>query len=152
MKDIEGYDGKYAISRDGRVYSRKTNTYLKLKESNGYLRVALYHNGGYKVHRVHRLVAKAYLPTVNTSKEVNHKDKDRKNNHVSNLEWCTRQENENHKKSFDRHEHLNSVVLKLVKLLLENGVSSTSIVDASGLPASTVLSIKHSSLFKNPTD
>lgn len=148
VKDIAGYNGKYGVTKDGRVYSRNASTFLKPREHNGYLRVALYKNGVSKHLRIHRLVADAYIPNPHHSKEVNHKDKDRQNNDVSNLEWCTRQQNTDHMRSFVLTEHYKQAAEKLVKLLLEKDTSVREIADASGLSPNIVLSIKHSSLFK----
>ena len=58
-------------------------------DSDGYLHVRLYNNGVSKDIAIHRLVAIAFIPNPNNYRYVNHKDKNTKNNKVSNLEWCT---------------------------------------------------------------
>lgn len=97
MKTIKGFED-YKISKNGDVYSSKTNKYLiAWKDSNGrYLYVSLVKNGNKKNKSVHRLVAEAYLDNPLNLPEVNHKDRNCKNNVVSNLEWCTRKYNMNH--------------------------------------------------------
>ena len=94
-KDIEGYEGLYQVSNMGRVKSlgkggtHKQVHYLKqAKERCGYLFVALCKKGKVKQFKVHRLVAKAFIPNPNNLSQVNHKDEDKTNNRVDNLEWC----------------------------------------------------------------
>lgn len=70
---------------------------LKTHEnSNGYLRVSMNLTGKSKEYLVHRLVAESFIPNSENKKFVNHKDGNKANNHVDNLEWCTRSENEKH--------------------------------------------------------
>lgn len=91
-KDIEGYENLYQISNEGRVKSLKwgKERILKnVKNSWGYLLVGLCKNGE-RIHKqVHRLVAEAFLENPQNLLEVNHKDEDKTNNHVENLEWCS---------------------------------------------------------------
>jgi len=115
-KPIAGYEGRYEVSNLGRVKSLAKriiiyNNYGTFgyrdypgtikkprKERNGYLRVQLF--GGskddYKVMSVHRLVAMAFIPNPNNLPEVNHKDENKENNCVDNLEWCTPEYNSNY--------------------------------------------------------
>lgn len=87
-------DTKYYVESDGRVFSKHTNRYLKpFKMKNGYWVIAL---GKHRKELVHRLVAFMYVENTNQLKEVNHKDGNKDNNHESNLEWCTRQQNCQH--------------------------------------------------------
>jgi hypothetical protein len=90
-KDIKGYENLYKVSNLGNIISLKTNKILKPnKGSNGYLLVHLYNNGIRSKHLlIHRLVAEAFLPNPNNYPQVNHKDYDRTNNRVENLEWCS---------------------------------------------------------------
>lgn len=92
---ICGFEGKYEIWNDGTVYSLATDQVLKpSRSSNGYLQAAL-HVAGNKYTRpgIHRLVAMAFIPNPNNLPEVNHKDEDKTNNDVGNLEWCTHRDN-----------------------------------------------------------
>lgn len=99
---INGYEGKYLVSNLGRVFSAPSSVHLDgyvLKQSvgrNGYLTVHLRKQGGEKRISVHRLVAEAFLPNVDGKPEVNHKDGDKQNNCVDNLEWVTTSENKTH--------------------------------------------------------
>ena len=95
-KDIKGYEGKYQVSNLGRVYSFYKKDCLKPGNSNGYFYIDLCKNGVSKSFRLHRLVALHFIPNPNNYKEVNHKDEDKTNNKVENLEWCTREYNLNY--------------------------------------------------------
>ena len=97
-KDVPGYEGLYAISDHGRVWScRKHRFKLPSVQNNGYYLVFLVKDGYRKAELVHRLVAKAFLENPNLLAEVNHKDGDKQNNTVSNLEWCSRSDNLRHR-------------------------------------------------------
>lgn len=98
-KEIVGYDGIYEVSNHGRVRSTKRGKvrYLKNKNPSGRdVRVALWKDKKPKDFLVHRLVALAFLPKIEGKNCVNHIDGNPKNNHVSNLEWCDHNENNNH--------------------------------------------------------
>jgi len=87
----------YGISNYGRVYSKKTNKILKPVHSNKYLNVTLCIGYGIpKPVGIHVLVAEAFIPNQHNKPQVNHKDGDKENNIVSNLEWSTTAENGQH--------------------------------------------------------
>ena len=103
-RDIKGYEGQYQISNLGRVkslqrwsgtqfYNREKLLNLHINKKNGYVYVWLSKNGKGKNIRVHRLVAEAFIENLNNYTDINHKDCDRTNNNVENLEWCTRSYN-----------------------------------------------------------
>lgn len=94
MKDIEGYEGLYQVSEDGRVYSvRRGKCLSPCLDSYGYPMVVLCSNRVRKTTRIHRLVAQAFIPNPYDKPQVNHIDGDKTNNLVSNLEWVTSDEN-----------------------------------------------------------
>ena len=87
-KVIEGYDFAYRVSNFGRVEG--TRGLMKPYDNGyGYLIAELRQQGKKKHKRVHRLVAEAFLTNLNLLPEVNHKDENKHNNIVTNLEWCT---------------------------------------------------------------
>lgn len=97
MRDIRGYEGLYAITSCGKVWSYKRQKFLKQgKKADGYYRVCLCKNGEKKYYYIHRLVAEAYLPNPDNKPQVNHKDENKEHNWVSNLEWMTAKENNNY--------------------------------------------------------
>lgn len=103
MKDIKNYEGIYAITEDGRVWSYKSNKFLRLGyHHSGYLNVRLFKDNVGKSYSVHRLVAEAYISNPNKYPYVNHKDENKTNNSVDNLEWCTAEYNNKYGTRRDR--------------------------------------------------
>ena len=98
-KPIEGYEGLYDISNYGMIksYHYHNGTYTRIlkprKVKDGYLMVSLTKEKKGKNFQVHQLVAKTFIPNLNGYKEVNHKNLDKTDNRVSNLEWTTRRGN-----------------------------------------------------------
>lgn len=97
-KPIKGYEGLYEVSNMGRVKSlhRSQGIILKQGTFHGYMKVGLHKNGTRSTKKVHRLVATAFIRNPNNYEFVNHKDGNKKNNTVDNLEWCTRSYNMRH--------------------------------------------------------
>jgi hypothetical protein len=90
MKDIKGYEGLYAITSCGKVWSHSRKRFRKLKVSkSGYVSVSLRKGSDLTEFYVHRLVAEAYIDNPNNWLQVIHKDGNNANNHVNNLEWCS---------------------------------------------------------------
>lgn len=93
-RPIKGWEGLYEITNDGQVYSFRKNSYLKPRLSmDGYKRVCLCNNKVRREYRVARLVAEAFLENPENKPQVNHKDYNRTNDVVDNLEWTTNYEN-----------------------------------------------------------
>ena len=101
-KDIEGFEGKYQISNMGNVKSLNYNNTGKerilkpWKNRGGYLQVVIFKDGKAKGYLVHQLVATAFCENPEGYTEINHKDEDKTNNNVDNLEWCDRKYNVNY--------------------------------------------------------
>ena len=106
-KDIEGYNGRYRVSNLGRVMSMwRTNQYkthigkpMIMHQGihrQGYLKVSLTDGSTIKNYFIHRLVAEAFIPNPDNLPQVNHKDEDKSNNRVDNLEWCDGKYNSNY--------------------------------------------------------
>ena len=97
MKDIKGYEGLYAITEDGKVWSYRSNRFLKTNiNRSGYQYVVVSVGGERKTFTIHKLVAEAFIPNPEGKQQVNHKDEDKTNNKVENLEWMTAIENVNY--------------------------------------------------------
>ena len=97
--DISGYEGLYQISNFGRVKSFyfKNPRILKPHKVKGYSNIELYKNKKKKQFYIHRLVMENFCPIENMNVlDVNHKDEDKSNNHISNLEWMTHKDNLNY--------------------------------------------------------
>ena len=92
---IQDYE-RYQVSTFGRIKNIKTNKFIKPSNKCGYMNVCLVNNSGRKCFKIHRLVMAAFQDNPENKPEVNHKDKDKKNNYLYNLEWNTRRENVTH--------------------------------------------------------
>ena len=91
--EIIGYED-YLIYDDARVYSKKSNIFMKPATfRHGYKLIGLSKNGKQKFCLIHRLVALHYIPNPENKLEVDHISRDPSNNHVSNLRWSTHSEN-----------------------------------------------------------
>ena len=101
QKEVKNYEGKYWVSNNGK-------------------------NNKCKWFRVHRLVAEAFIPNPNNYSEINHKDENKENNHLNNLEWCNRKYNMNYGTIKDR-----MVTNKEKVICIETGIVYESITDAA---------------------
>lgn len=104
-KDIKNYEGLYKVSNLGNVKSlpkkagrsnRKEKILNFNKNSKGYLRVELSKDKKRKQCLVHRLVAETFIPNYNNLPQINHKDENKENNYIDNLEWCDNKYNNNY--------------------------------------------------------
>lgn len=140
LKDIEGYEGLYAVTKTGEVWSYPKihgnalwkGFWLKhATEKTGYKFVILAKNKIHKTCYIQGLVAKAYLGNRSNEKmQVNHIDGNKKNNNVENLEWCTASENirhsfklglSNQKGSKNAASKLNEQYVAEIRNLYKNG-------------------------------
>lgn len=163
-KDIKGYEGLYQISNKGRVKSlarvikRNNGRELPLKErikndvydNKGYSRINLSKNGKSKKHSVHRLVANAFLIKQKHQDQVNHIDGDKKNNDVSNLEWCTGKENVRHSYAIGKASHvgerntfatINDDIAREIIKLKDSGLTAKKVGQKVGASKNVVYSI-----------
>mgnify|MGYP003356742431 FL=1 len=110
-RDIVGYEGLYKISSHGRVKSyharyKKPRILKTSMTTTGYRKVELAKNKVKKSHKIHRLVAEAFIPNEGNKPYINHLDSNPLNNNVNNLEWCTQKENMVHSAIFGNHKSL----------------------------------------------
>jgi hypothetical protein len=96
-KSIESFEN-YEVSTFGQVKNTNTNKLMKINSKCGYLCISLVNTFGKKTFTTHRLVALAFVPNPENKSDVNHKDKNKHNNNISNLEWNTKTENNIHSK------------------------------------------------------
>lgn len=130
-KVIPGY-GNYEVSSFGKVRNKKTGRILKPHGKGGYLHVGLSSSGKGKSTSVHRLVALTFLENADNKAHVNHKDKNRSNNNINNLEWCTPLENNVHKcASLEQKTNQNLKVWRVDKNMNEKIQLYNSINDAA---------------------
>ena len=121
MRDVVGYEGKYAVDEDGIVWSLNYNRTGKKRalkaalNSHGYLVVCFYKNGK-KMKSVHRLVAEAYLPNYSEDLQVDHIDNMRTNNCLGNLRMVTCQQNQFNRpkvKGYSWHKNKNKWMARI---------------------------------------
>ena len=94
MKDVKGYEGLYAVTSCGKVWSYKRQKFLEPQlNENGYWRVCLYKDRKEKKYMIHRLVAEAYIPNPNNLPQVDHIDENKTHNYINNLQWITNRDN-----------------------------------------------------------
>lgn len=128
-KDIPGYETLYEVSSTGKVRSKereitrkdgihyfKCERVIKTYLLNGYERLCLYKNGKQKQFLIHRLVALAFIEKEDGKDLVNHKDANKLNNNVDNLEWCTIKENNNHARNLGLYPKVKSSEMPKAKL------------------------------------
>lgn len=125
-RSIPGYEGLYEVSSYGRVrsldrYVKYSNGIMHLhkgrilstgKDKDGYFIVCLYKNKTHKFYHIHRLVALTFIPNSDNFPCVNHKDEDKTNNRLDNLEWCNHKYNMNY----------NDVLKRRSQRMKENGI------------------------------
>lgn len=125
---IDGYED-YEVSNYGRVKSlgndktRKEKILKSITNKKGYKVVNLHSGGKQKMFSVHRLVANAFIDNPNNLPQVNHKDENKCNNHVDNLEWCDCKYNLNYGSWIEKHSGENNHLSKqVIQLTLDNQV------------------------------
>lgn len=105
FEDLKGYEDSYQISDSGRVFTKRRlignqiyygRELIPQLTNDGYLKVTLSRGSKCRKFYLHRLVALQFLDNPNNLPQVNHKDGNKLNNNVTNLEWCTKEENQKH--------------------------------------------------------
>lgn len=157
MVEIEGYKGKYSITKNGDVYSHRKKSFMRWQNNgNGYAYVSLHINRRKKNFYIHRLVAQAFIKNTNNLPCVNHKDFNKLNNKASNLEWVSHKENTAHAYRagvvkdppiLRGNKHSRSVLKEKevfkIKAMISNGIACTKIAKMFNVHSSTIYHIKH---------
>lgn len=142
--NVNGID--YIAASDGKIYSTKNvgrGKYHKelkqRKDDDGYYCITTGKTGHRKVVRVHRIIAKAFVPNVNNLPEVDHIDNNKLNNNASNLQWLTGIENKKktpfekrsatHKHELNGRAMLTADDARQIRLLYKNGMKQSEIAD-----------------------
>jgi hypothetical protein len=158
LKKIKGFED-YVITEEGKVFSRKTNSYMTTTlSSRGYPRVRLSNNGKRYTKTVHRLVAESYIPNPENKPQVNHIDGCKTNNSIFNLEWCTSSENLKHafklglrdgKGENHSQAKLNEVKVRVIKRMIEGNVKQKDIAGFFNIHFGTVSAIKKKNIWSH---
>lgn len=106
-KEIKGYEGLYEIDEDGTVYTKtrkgtNKNVIRSHDDCHGYLTVQLFKNGVGTRFKIHRLLAETFINNPENKPTVDHIDRDRRNNRLSNLRWATNKEQRENQKSGEK--------------------------------------------------
>jgi superfamily II DNA/RNA helicase len=97
FEDLREFEGLYRINPQGEIWSNHFNKIMSPTNEKGYLRISLTNNEGRKTYRIHRLLAIQYIPNPDNLPEIDHIDRNKLNNDLSNLRWCDRITNANNK-------------------------------------------------------
>ena len=139
MHTIKNFSS-YTVDEDGNIYSYKSNKFLKTRvDISGYVTINIQDDSGRnRTKMVHRLVAEAFIPNPENKPEVNHIDGNRKNNCLTNLEWCTHGKNIQHSYKLENRSALgennakcktNEKIVNEICIHLENGLKPSFIRD-----------------------
>lgn len=151
-KDVPALSGRYEASETGEIRN-KTTKHIRKQRMNkyGYCQINISRNDGTgksNTMLVHKLIAETFIPNPDQLPEVNHIDGDKSNNHVSNLEWCTKSDNQKHAHKlglshvYHGEDHpcakLTNEEVKQVKQMYMEGVSQQKIADFFHVSNTTV--------------
>ena len=155
--DISGYEGVYQVSNYGRIKSLCRHTKnqfgkteqvlsLSLNKTTGYMQVSLTLNRKHKTHLVHRIVAQTFIPNPNNLRCINHKNENKTDNRVENLEWCTHKYNLEYSNNITamHNKHYQIPVLQFDRsgVFLKEWPSATEAVDVLCLPKDAIGNIR----------
>lgn len=151
----------YLITRDGKVFSIKSNKYIsQFKNKGGYINVHIYVNGKEIKRGVHCMVAETYIPNPENKATVNHKDGNKENNWDWNLEWATQSENNIHavnnglrKPASGEQVHFavynEKQVKKACKMMESDQYDLDEIANKTGIPEKTLSEIRAGKIWKD---
>lgn len=153
MKEIKNYEGLYSVTKEGKIFGNKRNKFLRQRTNRaGYLVVNLSKNNILKTLAVHRITAQTFLDNPENKRTVNHKNGNKSNNNINNLEWCTDSENQKHsyrtglnKSIGENHFRSNLTekeVLEIRRLLKETKITQMKLSKMFNVATGTVSNIK----------
>lgn len=161
-RQVDGFEGRYLVNRDGELLRKQcldgkgrklSEKLLKayLNQKLGYYVYSISFNGKNKVLYMHRLIAEAFIPKIEGKPGINHKDGDKQNNSIANLEWVTHKENIQHAfrtglvknmrngSGDECHaSKLNSGKVAEIKALIASGVTQKTIAEKYGVAKGTI--------------
>ena len=149
---------RYNISSDGRVFSKLSNKELRpIPDGRGYLAVSLWVDGEMEKYKIHRLVAEVFIENPNNLLEVNHKDGNRHNNTVENLEWLSHSDNMKHawetglmcRGSECSISVLNEESVVEIKYMFLKGLTNQDIAEIFGVARGTISKIRQKKTWKH---
>lgn len=151
-KSIPNFEGYYSVNESGQIFTDKTGYEKKKQIYFGYENVGLWAKGVNKTIRVHRAVALAFIPNPENKPDINHIDGNKINNHVSNLEWCTKKENNQHSRRLGLQKtlygertsaaKLSNVQVLAIKDAISKGFKNKQIASYFRVDPSTISHIK----------
>ena len=147
----------YFISRDGALYSSLWRRVMRVSPGTklgGYEFVGLRNSSGVKYRMIHRLVALAFIPNPLGLPAINHKDCNKKNNSVENLEWCTYLENARHAVANGRipsgtRSRLSKLTEERVREIRAASGTSTSLMARFGVSLQTICNVRNLKVYRN---
>ena len=151
-KPVKNFENRYEVSNTGKVKSLKNDIILKERDLRGYKRVSLFKDGIAHDKRIHRLVGEVFIDNPENKLEINHKDKNRANNNVDNLEWVTSKENSVHKNkdgTGDTYKNENNGNCKLSNndcisiIIADRNISHEKLAKIYKVSASQISKIRH---------
>lgn len=150
----------YSVSNYGRFYNNKFNRFIKPSiNGDGYLLVRLCINGIITSYKAHRLIAEAFIPNPNNLPVVNHKNGDKTDNNVENLEWCTSSENRIHAIKVlgvktgigirNANAKLNDDIVREIRIELSKGCTGISLAYKYNVDPKQISRIKNNKTWKH---
>ena len=124
-KDIKGFEGLYEVSNFGNVRNKVTKKNIAIDASNSYAKITISKDGKYHKRYVHRIVFESHLGPLVDGYQINHKDFNRLNNHISNLEQVTVFENNLH----SRDRNFFKIDFKIAKEMRNSNLNSRELAE-----------------------
>ena len=151
LEKLKGFENYY-IDKEGNIYTKDKKLMTgKFVDNTGYYQIVLRKNGKRSYQRLHRLIAKQFIDNPNNLPQVNHKDGNKLNNSLDNLEWISNSDNTKH--GYDNNLYHNK---KQIKIIAINKISKEKFIFPSIRKCSEELKINRktlsSILFNNKTN